>query len=164
MLVGEVSPGARAAGPDLIANQKQVVLIAQPAQDRQVIIVGDIDAAFALDRLDDDRNGLAVDGVLGGVQMVERDVGEPGEVWLEPEPGFVLPGRRHGAERAAVEAVVHGDDLEAVALGAWVGLPVEAGELERGFVGVGAAVAEEGSALEAVGGDRLSQLGLGVGV
>src|SRR4030095_16599343 len=58
------------------------------------------------------------------------------------EEGFPrgLAGGGHRRQGAAMEAVVHGDDVEGAPAGA--GAPL-AGELDRAFVGLGAAVAEE---------------------
>jgi hypothetical protein len=54
MLIAEPSPGAAAAGPDLVEDQRQAVLIAQLAHLRGEIRRIQIHAPFALDRLHDD--------------------------------------------------------------------------------------------------------------
>ncbi len=71
---------------------------------------------------------------------------------------FGLGGGGDGGEGASVEAAFGGDEFVFFLGG------VEAGELEGGFVGLGAAVAEEALATEGAFAEQLGELALGLGV
>ena len=100
-------------------------------------------AAFALDRLDHDADGVLVTGRLEGFKVVERSIGEAVGHRAETDlTGVVrLTGRRHGAEGAAVEGFTGGDDMilvRAVLLDA-----VLTCHLDHGLIGFGAGVLVE---------------------
>ena len=61
VLVGEPLAGAAHAGLDLVEDQQHAALVAQLAQPGEVIRRRDVDAALALDRLDQDRGRLVVE-------------------------------------------------------------------------------------------------------
>ncbi len=100
-------------------------------------------AAFALDRLDDDRRRLAGDQPIERRRIVGRRERDAGQQRLERVAVVLVPGHRQRAERAPGERVIEGDELGA-RLAARV--PVAARELQAGLVGLAAAVAEEGAA------------------
>src|SRR5262249_16771818 len=130
-------PLARAshAGLHFIEDQHELVLVGQFPQARQVVFGRNVDAALALNRLHENGAGLAVDQLSGSVEIAERRVTEPGKKRLQALVVLRLARRTEGAERAAVEAVDHRDDLVASRLA------VEPGELDDRFVRFGAAVA-----------------------
>ena len=115
----EHAAGARKARLDLIGDQHDAVRIAQGAQAAQEFRRGDVEAAFALHRLDEDgRDARGLDVRLeqlldGGQRLLRRDaVVGAGKRYMEyirqqrAESGLVglhLAGQRHGGERAAME-------------------------------------------------------------
>jgi len=80
-------------------------------------LVGDADAAFALDRLDQEAGSLRADRRLGRFQIVELDITEAGQQGQKALVHLVLVRRADGAERTAVEGVVESDDLEPIGPG-----------------------------------------------
>lgn len=167
VLVRKVFSGPPAAGPDFIADEQEVMLITEGAELLEVVGVGHVDAAFALDRLGDNRDGFVIERGLDGRKIVVRDVGVAGQVRGEAFADGGVRGGAHGGERSAVERLGAGDGFVAAELAgafAGVGFAVEPGEFERGFVGVGAAVTEERSAAETELANGLGGAGLRLGV
>jgi len=72
---------------------------------------GDVDAAFALDGLDDDTACLGGDEVRDGGFVVKGPVAEAGEHGREGFLVFGIRGRGEGAHCSAVEGVVEGYDF-----------------------------------------------------
>ena len=97
-------------------------------------------AGLALDRLQHHRHGARRDGRLDRGKIVQRHLHEAGHLRFVELLPLRLARRRHGGERAAVEAVIHGDDL--VGAIAIFRAPF-ARQLDRALVGLGAAVGEE---------------------
>ena len=114
-------------------------------------------AAFALDRLDDDRRRLAGDQPIERRRIVGRRERDAGQQRLERAAVVVVPGHRQRAERAPGEGVIEGHELGA-RLAARV--PVAARELQAGLVGFAAAVAEEGAAQARGAGQAIGELPL----
>ncbi len=158
MLVGEPFAGPTATGPDFIADEQEVVSIAEIAEAGQVSRVGDVHAAFALNGLDDDGDGFWVDFMLDGIEIVVGDVFKTGEVGGEAGADLVLSRGHHGRETSAMERLVGGDDLVSFVLA------VESREFERGFVSIRPRVTEVGSTVETFLGDVLGESGLRFGV
>src|SRR5206468_2127910 len=103
---------------------------------RQELALGRVDAALALDRLDQDAAGVRAEDAaerVGVVQLRERDRREQR---LERGALRRLPGRRERARRPPVERALERDDARLAR-----GL---ARVLERGLVRLRARVAEEG--------------------
>ena len=142
-LVGEPVAGPSAAGLHFVEHQQQLVLVGQLAQPGQEAVGRNADAAFALDRLDQDRRGFVVDQPRHGVEIAERGVDEAGHQRPEALVVFRLSGGGDRAHRAAVEAALERDDLVAA-----FGGVVQPGELDRRLVGLGAGIAEERLAAE----------------
>ncbi len=70
MLHGEHAAGAGDAGLDLVDDEQDAVLVADGAQFAQKVEGRDVEAALALDRLDDDRrHPLRLD--VGGEELLE---------------------------------------------------------------------------------------------
>ena len=126
VLEREQLAGAGEAGLDLVGDEDDAVLVAERAQRVQEIGRRDVEAAFALHRLDDDagdrrRVGLILEDRLEGLQALGRrgavievregdvvDVGREGTEALLV--GHGLAGQRHAHVRAAVEAAGERDD------------------------------------------------------
>ena len=158
VLVAPEPPGAAHAGLDLVEDQADAGLVAELAQPGQVPVVGDVHAALALDGLDHDARGVAVDGALQRAEIVEGDVLEAARQRLEPVVVLLLRGGGDGGERPAVEAAPHRDDVAAIARPVLLGpLPRE---LDRRLVGLRARVGEEHAVGEGVLAEELGEVGL----
>ena len=79
VLIGKPLARAAAAALHFIENQQQFVLVGQLPQAFQETIRRNADAAFALDRLDQNRARLVVDELLDGIQIAERRVRKTGQ-------------------------------------------------------------------------------------
>ena len=97
VLIGEPRAGAAHAGLHFVEDQQQLVLVGQLAQPFEVAGRRQVDAAFALDRLDQDGAGLVVDQLGDRVEIAERGVAEARQQRLEALVILRLAG---GAERA----------------------------------------------------------------
>src|SRR5215208_1937557 len=100
-----------------------------------------VDAAFALDRLDEDGCRLRTYKLLRGLEVAERRVDEATQHRAEALLQGGLSCRAQAAVGAAVEGLGEGQGL--VFLRAVVGISVLAGELDRSLHALGAGVAEE---------------------
>ena len=139
MLPGEEPAGAADTGLDLIQHEQQVVLVADRSQRGQVALVGDVDAAFALQRLDEDGSRLGTNGGAHRLDVVERHVAEAVER-SERLSISRIAGGIDGGQGATVEGLIHDDDVgRAVA----PRLAPLAADLDRAFGSLCAAVAEE---------------------
>lgn len=96
---------------DLIVDEHGADLVAAVAKGLQEGLGGDVDAAFALDGLDEDTACLGGDEVRDGGFVVEGPVAEAGEHGGEGFLVFGIGRRGEGAHCAAVEGVVEGDDF-----------------------------------------------------
>src|SRR5439155_14720016 len=96
-----------------------------------------VDAALALDRLDEDGARLAVDQLGRRAEVAERGVAEARQQRFESLVILRLAGGAERAHRAAVEAVEHRDDLVAARLAE------QPRDLDHRLVGLGAAVSED---------------------
>ena len=70
-------PGAADAGLDLVEHEQRAGLARQLAQAGEVAGRRDVDAAFALHRLDHERGGVRVDRAARGVEVAERARSSP---------------------------------------------------------------------------------------
>ena len=68
--------GAADAGLDLVEDEQQALFVAPVADALQVARGGHVDAALALDGLEQDGDGLVGGGRLDGVEVVPRGRGE----------------------------------------------------------------------------------------
>ena len=74
--IANILPGAPEAGLDLVDDQQDAVLVADLAQSAQELEGRDVEAALALDRLDDDRgDARRLDVRLE--QELEREAANP---------------------------------------------------------------------------------------
>src|SRR5699024_10947533 len=150
LLEAEELTGAAAAHLDVVHAQQDLVLLAQIGQAAQPLGAGGVDAALALDGLDDPRGGpvqaaAAVRAPTPAVPEVRSDLAEvlveahrPGAHQRDAGAAALhrVAGDGQGAERHAVEAV--GEAHDGLAAGDL------AGQLQRRLDGVGAAGAGEG--------------------
>ena len=114
VLIGEPLAGPAAAGLHFVEDQQQVVLVGQLAQLGEEAVGRDADAAFALNRLDQDRRRFVVDQRGHGAEVAIRCVAEAGQQRADAFVVLRLGRGAGGAVGAAVEAALEGDDLVAV--------------------------------------------------
>ncbi|MNI48567.1 hypothetical protein D3C73_1031350 [compost metagenome] len=158
MLVGEHLAGAAHAGLDFVHDQQQLVLVGQLAQALHELLGSGEDAAFTLHRFQHDGDGLVVDQLLHRFQVVQFGLGEAFHLRGEHLVPARLARCGHRGQRAAVEAVVHGDDLVGAVL---LDLAPLARQLDGAFVGFAAAVGEEDAVKAGRAGQALGQLDRG---
>jgi len=141
LLIGEQR--ARAPHPhlDLVVDQQQFPLVAQPAHPRQIVFRGQIDSAFPLDRLHQDRAGLLAQRLLKRRKIVEGHVAEAGHQGIESLAELLLAGGGDRGQGPAVKGIEHGENLVTAAPAHRT--LVAAHELDGRLVGLGAAVAEK---------------------
>ena len=140
-LVGEQLAGAADAGLHLVEDQQQAVLVAELAQRAQELGRHDAHAAFAHDRLDQDRAGRRPDRAPWSPRDRRTASGRsrrpPGRSRRD-----ISSGRRpRASQRAAVEGALEGDDAVALRLAAR--RLILARHLDRAFHRLGAGIAEE---------------------
>ena len=136
------------------------MLVAQPPQRAQEFGRHHPHAAFAHDRLDQDRGGLGPDGALGRFQVAERHLVEALDHRTEALEIFLLAAGGERGQRAAVKGALEGDDAVALRLAAH--RLVLARHLDRAFHRLGAGIAEEHHVREARRAQPVGQpLGLG---
>ena len=163
VLEPEPAPGAGESGLHLVEHEQDTALVAQLADSGDVLGIGRIHAAFALQRFEQDRgDDVGVNSIGEGVEVVEGHVAEAFGQRLER---LVLGGLARGVQRRqgpAVEAAVGRDDGVDAVPG-----PL-ASQLQGAFVGLGPAVGEEhpaAAAEEAVeGGGDLGPHGIAIKV
>ena len=140
MLEREQCAGPADAGLHFIEDQQQAVLVAQRTQRAQEAVVRRHDTGLALDRLQHDGHRALCDQGLDRVQVVQRRLRKARHLGFEKAIPARLAAGRHRCERASMKAVHERDDLEgAVAMH----LTPLARQLDRAFVGLGAARAKE---------------------
>ena len=140
-LIGEQFAGAAHAALHFVEDQHQAVLVAQRAQRSEERRLDDAHAAFAHQRLDQDRGGLGPDGALDRFQIAERHMIEAVDLRAKTVEIFLLAGGGERRQRAAVEGTLECDD--AIALGLAARRLVFARHLDRAFHRLGAGIAEE---------------------
>src|SRR5205085_3919590 len=134
VLVHEPFAGAAETALHLVGHEQPVLALAELVQAAQVFEAGDVDAALALDRLDEYGGDVLV--VLGdvahGLEVVERHSHKARDERLEPGLHLAAAGGRQRGERAAVERLLHHHNGR---LGDAALMPVLARDLDRAFIG-----------------------------
>ena len=134
MFHGEELAGAAEARLDFVGDQQDAVVVAELAQAHHEFLRRDVEAAFALHRLDDDGGDarglhIGLEQPLDGMHRVlhrdalvrDREGHMPDARRHGAELGLVgkhLAGERHAQQGAAMEAAVEGDDIGAAGIGA----------------------------------------------
>ncbi|OGN84948.1 MAG: hypothetical protein A2X23_01630 [Chloroflexi bacterium GWC2_73_18] len=150
---------AGAAHPrlDLVGDEQDAVLVADPSQAGEEVVVGDEVAALALDRLHHDGGDLArrhqvpEDLPLDEVEPLARAEGGVVDAGQERPEAGVVPGLRGGQRDGPVGPAVEGAE-EADQVRAPGGV---AGELDRRLDRLGAGVGQEGARRRVHGGDPI---------
>src|SRR6266487_273794 len=132
---GEEAARAAHARLHLVEDQERAGPVADLAGGGQVFRRRDVDAAFALDRLQQDGRRLVIDGAAQRLDVVEGYVHEARDERLERLPEVPPPRRAERPHRPPVEASHRRDDLRAARR--------RARELEGRLDRLGAGVAQE---------------------
>lgn len=141
--VGPERAGAREPALDLVEDENRADTGAVLAEGGEEFGRGDVDAAFALDGLDENAAGLLGDEGFEGGRIVEDGVFEAGKHGGEGRLVFGVGGRGQGAHCSAVEGVVEGEDF-VFGAGGVDAAAYFAGEFDGCFVSFGAGVGYEG--------------------
>ncbi len=104
LLVGKHGARTPHARLHFINDEQQLVLVGQLAQALHEFLGGGDDAGFALHGFEHDGDGLVVDQLAHGFQVVDFGLGEAFDLRGEHLVPARLAGRGHGGQRAAVEA------------------------------------------------------------
>ncbi len=134
---------ARAADTrlDLVEDEKHAVLVADAAQAAQEFVRHGTDAAFALDRFNQDRRGLLGDGTFDLFQIEMLHLIKTFDLGTETFEIFFLAPGSDGRQRAAVEGAFEGNDVEALRAAGHILIAPR--HLDRAFHRLGAGVREE---------------------
>ena len=159
VVAGEGLAGAAEAGLDLVGGEQHVVLGAEVADAAQVAVRRDDHAALALDRLDQDRDGVGVDRGLDRGQVAVGDGDEAGRERAEAVAGVGVVGEADDGGGPAVEVAGGDDDLGLVGGDALDLVAPLAGDLDRGLDGLGAGVHRQHEVLAAQVAERGGEVG-----
>ncbi len=141
-LMGPQLACAREPALDFVVDEDGADLVAAVPERLEERRRRDVDAAFALDGLDDDAAGALRDQGVDAGFVVVGAVEEAGDHGAEGFLVFGVRGRGQAAHCAPVEGVVEADDL-VLRAGRLPYLAYFPGEFDGGFVGLGARVADE---------------------
>ena len=157
VLVDEPLAGAPQAALYFVGHEQPLVAVADFLESLQVLQARDVDAAFALDRLDEHRHHVLVvrRDLAHRLQVVQRHAHEALHQRLEAGLHLAAGGGRQRRQRAAVEGLLHDDDRR---LGDTAVVAVLARDLDRRFVGFQAGIAEEHLVQAGDGGDAVGGL------
>ena len=136
--------GAEDAALDLVGDKHGTHFVCQVARCRHKLLGHGVHATLTLDRLEHHGTNLAPQLLKDRTQLVHI-VGRAGHKatrqWAEAVLQPILHGGGNGLERTAVEPAAHAHDGVAAITGT---LGVQARELHRALVGLGARVGKEG--------------------
>src|SRR5437016_7712241 len=134
-LHSEQAPCTAHPGLYLVEDEEGPGSVACLTGGGQVFRGRDVHAALTLDRLEDDRRGIMIDGFLQSLDVVEWDMLESGDERLERLTEILPPGRAECPHRPSMKAAHRRDDLLPSCRGAR--------KLDGGLDGFGARVAQE---------------------
>ena len=152
-LVSEEPAGAAHAALHLVEDQHQARFVGERTQALQELVRRRMDAALALDRLDQQRRGLVAHRGAGRIQVVEVHLVEGIHGRLEALEVLGLRAGRDGRERPPVEGVA--ESHHAVARRRTAAGLIDACELDRALHRLRAGIAEEHAVREGRGGEPL---------
>ena len=142
--IGHVGHELAAAAPaslHFVQAEQDALLVAELTDALDELVGSGPNAALALNRLEHDSAGLALNiSVLESLQVVELSIGEAGGQVAEAllDSGVGLAGSGHGAEGTAVEGLLSSDDVPSV--GADVLDAPLTSHLDHSFVGLSTGV------------------------
>ncbi|EGE56146.1 hypothetical protein RHECNPAF_7500118 [Rhizobium etli CNPAF512] len=111
MFLGQQLAGAAEAGLDFVENEGDVVCRAELADAGEITGRRNDDACFPLDRLDQRRHGIDVDGGGESLGIAEWNDAEARRVGAEAGAGVGIGGEADDAQRPPMEIVGADDDL-----------------------------------------------------
>ena len=140
LLVSEQTAEPPETGLHLVEDQKKTLAVAPFPDALEIIVGGDVDAALALDRLQEHGGGALVGGFHNGLDVVVVHVDKPWSHGLERLLVVGVARGGKGRQSPAVERVVGGNDFVGSVTGL---LPMLAGQLYGSFNRLSSTVAEE---------------------
>ena len=149
--------GPAAAGPDLIEDQCEALVVAELADAGGVVGGIEVHPALALDRLHDDAAGVGINRRQQRHRSRRPRPARTRDIRLEAFAVLRVAGGREHRQRPAMEALLQRDDLVPVLP---AGLSAQAGKLAGGLIRFGAALAEERLAGEGDPAEALGHLDL----
>ena len=161
LLVAEKTAQPPHARLHFVQDEQDVVAVAPLPQPHEIVVVGDVDAAFALHRLDHHGHGVVGSGVHHRFHVVEIHISEALGDRLKELVVVGLSGGGHRVHGAPVEGIEGGDDLVGAVL---MQLAVATGDFEGALHGFRAAVAEKHPVQTRVFDERRGDVQLGQGV
>ena len=141
LFIRKEGAGSPHAGLDLVENQQHIAVATERVQLFKEGPVGYHHPPFALYRFEHHRGGALIHPAFDRGDVVEVGVLETLRERCESLLHFGLSRGGEGGQGPAMKRVVHGDDLVTVRTVFVKG--IFAGKLDRGFVGLRPAVAEE---------------------
>ena len=142
MLMGKPAPGAADAALHLVDHEQPVLPVANLPQRTHEIIMCKVDAALALNRLEQHRNDvwIARGKLLDRNDIVKRHPHKTRDQRFETGLHLAVAGGRKRRQRAPVKRLFHDDDG---GLFDSLLVSVQPSQFDRGFVGLAARIAEE---------------------
>src|SRR5205085_2232244 len=95
--------GAEMTSLHFVEQQQQITLVAKASQPDQVLLRGDGDTAFSLNRLDQDSCCLRRNCAPYGFQIIERNVLEAADHRFKALFNFLLTSSGDAGERSSME-------------------------------------------------------------
>ncbi|SKT92264.1 Uncharacterised protein [Mycobacteroides abscessus subsp. abscessus] len=153
VVAGKHSSGAGETRLDFVGDEQNIVLGAQCADGGQVVVRRDDDAGLALNGLQQDGDGVAVDRPLQGGGIAEWHDAESGSERSESAARGLIGGEAHDADGSTVEVIVCHHDIGLIHRHALdVGAPFT-GHLDTALDGLGPGVHRQHHALAAEPGE-----------
>lgn len=160
MLVREPTTGTTGATLDFVYHHQPALGIAYLPQSTDIFVMSKADAAFPLNRFDEDRHDIGI--VLGDSfhsrQVVKRNSHETGNQGFKSSLHLAVAGGRKRRQRAAMESFLHDDDGRL--FDAFL-VSVEPGQFDCRLIGFAARIAKKALIHSRQVGEALAQLLLG---
>src|SRR5258708_4136677 len=160
VLISKVASGAAETALNLVEHEQRAALFGKARGEFQKLSIDWTNSAFSLNGLDTHGADAGIKFSLQVVHIVELDETYPRHQRNERSPIFRLTRGGERAEGASMKRVLHGKNapfrFDSIAI---IHLRKGAGELERSFPRLGAAVAEESAVKPGNFGHQLRELG-----
>src|SRR5215510_7239619 len=154
MLVGEEFASTAHASLDLVQDKEEAVAITEFPQSFEVTRPWRHHTTFSLNRFDKDSDRPLRDCRFHSAEIIIGHITKPFEQRREALTHFLLAGRRDGGHGAAMKRAERRQDF--VTALTFIATKF-AGELNRRFIGLGAAVAKENLVSERISTQQLGQ-------
>ena len=146
LLISEIAPGASEATLNFVGNKQRSMLGGKSASALPESFRDWMDAAFALNRLEDNRADAVVEFGFEVGNIVEGDEFHARNQRLKRRAVFFRGGNTERAEGAPVKGILHGENAclgGRLAKCAWSGPSAEPRQFESAIDGFGAAVCKK---------------------